>query len=92
MIIVASFTISLADGDKNLVPKDMVHVFKWDSIKLFVAGALFLVTALPFFFTTSVGGTTLRTPSGRSPCSSSLPQGCTRESRLATTGGRCRDP
>jgi len=60
MIILGGFTFSLADEDRNLIPKDLIRLFKLDSMKLFVSGALFLVTVLPFFFTTEVDGQPLR--------------------------------
>ena len=60
MLILGGFTYSLTDEDKNLIPKDLIHHFKLDSMKLFVSGALFLVTVLPFFYDTNVGGEPLR--------------------------------
>jgi uncharacterized membrane protein len=71
MLILGGFTFSLTSEDKNLIPRDLIHHFKLDSFKLFVSGALFMATVLPFFFTTKVGESRSGTSSGQSPCSSS---------------------
>jgi uncharacterized membrane protein len=54
-VIMGGFTLTLADEERNLVPKEMMRQFKVSGWGWFVCGALFFVSAIPIFFTTSIG-------------------------------------
>jgi uncharacterized membrane protein len=60
MVILAVFTFSLADEEKRLIPADLIKNFRNESLGLFMTGGLFLVSALPEFYTVTVGGMHLR--------------------------------
>lgn len=60
MTILASFTLVLADEERNLIPKDMIKGFKVETIVMFAAGALFLISILPIWWTPGPGGMYLR--------------------------------
>jgi uncharacterized membrane protein len=54
-LIMGGFTLTLASEERNLVPKEMMREFRVSGWGWFVCGALFLVSAMPIFYTTSIG-------------------------------------
>jgi uncharacterized membrane protein len=50
MLILGGFTSLVSFGEKKLIPKDTVREFKVESITIFVAGALFLISIAPNFW------------------------------------------
>ena len=60
MIILASFTLVLADEDRKLIPADMIREAKAESITMFVAGGLFLISLLEIFWVRGPYGFYLR--------------------------------
>jgi uncharacterized membrane protein len=61
ILIMGVFTITLADEERNLVPRDMTKQLRSEAFSAFVAGAIFLVSALPLFGVLYVGDTQSRT-------------------------------
>jgi len=56
MLIMAVFTLALADEEKRLVPKEMLRQLRSESANWFLSSAIFLVSALPVFGRVFVGG------------------------------------
>jgi uncharacterized membrane protein len=56
MAILGGFSLVLAREYRKLIPKDMVREFKTESATMFIAGALFLISTLPIFWTLGPGG------------------------------------
>ena len=56
MAILGAFSLVLANEDRKLIPKDMIREFKIESATMFVAGALFLISTLPIFWTPAPNG------------------------------------
>jgi uncharacterized membrane protein len=50
MAIMGAFTFILADEERNLIPKDSIREFKFQSVALFVAAALFFVSISGVFW------------------------------------------
>ncbi len=55
MAIQGFFSLTLASEEKGLVSKEFARQFRQEAKGLFVASGAFLVSILPFFYTTSVG-------------------------------------
>jgi uncharacterized membrane protein len=51
MLILGFFTLSLADEEKKLIPKELMRQFRNESLTWFATGGLFLVSAIPVFYT-----------------------------------------
>jgi len=60
MGILGFFTLTVADEDRKLVPKDELKRFKRGGLILVGSCGIFLVTALPPLYTTMVDGVRLR--------------------------------
>jgi hypothetical protein len=60
MLILALFTRQLSNEEKGLVPRDSLAKFKRVRDTLLVSAALFAVTILPLFWTTTILGQPLR--------------------------------
>jgi uncharacterized membrane protein len=56
MTILGGFTLVLAREDRKLIPNDLIREFKIESATMFIAGALFLISALPIFWTPGPNG------------------------------------
>jgi hypothetical protein len=48
--ILGAFTLTLADAERNLIPKGMQRRYKVEGISWFLCGLIFALSALPFFF------------------------------------------
>lgn len=59
--IMGLFTSVLADEERKLVPKEMMQQLRSEAVSWFVGGAIFLVSAAPFFGRILIDGTLLRT-------------------------------
>lgn len=60
MLVLGVFTVSLADEEKKLVPKDMIHSLRWEALGWLVSAAIFLVSAAPTLDGVMAAGTSLR--------------------------------
>ena len=60
MLILALFTHQLAREEKGLVPKEALTQYKRVRDVLFISGALFAITILPFFWTFKIQGLPIR--------------------------------
>ena len=60
MAILGFFTFSVADEEKRLIPRDLVRQFRGETATWLISGGIYLVTALPVFFTLHVGEQPLR--------------------------------
>jgi len=60
MFILGSFTLTVADEERKLIPKDLTSQFKRESATWLVMGCLYLATVLPFFYTNYIDGVRLR--------------------------------
>jgi uncharacterized membrane protein len=56
MLIMAVFTLALADEDNQFVPRSMVRQFREEAVTWAVSSGLFLISALPVFGRIDVGG------------------------------------
>jgi uncharacterized membrane protein len=56
MCIMGGFSSVIASEDRNLIPKDMIREFRIEAITTFVAGALFFISLLPFFWAPGPNG------------------------------------
>lgn len=56
MLIMAVFTLALADEEKRLVPRGLLRQLREESVTWFVSSGIFLVSALPLFGRIDVGG------------------------------------
>lgn len=54
--IIGGFTLTLADDERNLIPKALIRQYRIEGVSCFVCGLIFGVSALPVFFTTSLEG------------------------------------
>jgi uncharacterized membrane protein len=54
-VILASFTLVIANEDRKLIPQELVREFKHESIVWLLVASLFLISSLPIFFTISFG-------------------------------------
>ncbi len=50
-LILGFFTFNLAATEKKLVPPELTRRFKLETMSWFTSGAVFLISALPVFFT-----------------------------------------
>lgn len=60
MAILGAFSLVVANDDRKLIPKDVIREFKIESATLFLAGAVFLISTLPIFWTPVPNGLYLR--------------------------------
>ncbi len=60
MLILALFTHQLAREEKGLVPKEALTQYKRVRDVLFISGALFAITILPFFWAFKIQGLPIR--------------------------------
>jgi uncharacterized membrane protein len=60
MVVMGLFTATLAQEERALVPKEMVRQLRSEAGSWLVAGAVFLVSGLPFFNSTFLFGTFVR--------------------------------
>ena len=56
MLIMAVFTLALADQENRLVPRSMLRQLQEEAVTWGVAGGLFLISAVPLFGKINVGG------------------------------------
>jgi uncharacterized membrane protein len=56
MLIMAVFTLALADEENHLVPKSMLRQLREEAVTWGVAAGLFLISAVPVFGRINVGG------------------------------------
>jgi uncharacterized membrane protein len=56
MLLMAAFTLALADEEKRLVPSGMLRQLRTESVTWFISSAIFLASALPLFGRIGVGG------------------------------------
>ena len=56
MLIMAVFTLALAEEENHLVPKSMLRQLKEEAVTWGVAAGLFLISAVPVFGRINVGG------------------------------------
>jgi uncharacterized membrane protein len=56
MLIMAVFTLALADEEKRLVPSGMLRQLRTESVTWFISSAIFFASALPLFGRIDVGG------------------------------------
>jgi uncharacterized membrane protein len=56
MLIMAVFTLTLADEENRLVPRSMLRQLREEAVTWGVAAGLFLISAIPVFGRTNVGG------------------------------------
>jgi uncharacterized membrane protein len=54
-IILASFSLVIADEDRRLIPQELIKEFKREGIVWLVVASIFLISSLPIFFTISFG-------------------------------------
>jgi len=54
MAILGVFSLTLADEERALVNRDFAREFRTEAISWFVGSAAFLISILPFFYTTSI--------------------------------------
>jgi len=55
-VIMGGFTLTLADEERHLIPKEMVRQYRISGLGWFICGALFFISAIPVFYTTAIGG------------------------------------
>ena len=60
MFILGFFTLTVADEERKLIPKELVRQFKMESATWLITGCLYLATVLPFFYTFYLDGIRLR--------------------------------
>jgi len=56
MLVMAIFTLALANEEKQLVPKDMIRQMRWEATTWIISAAIFLVSAFPAFGRVSLDG------------------------------------
>lgn len=56
MAILGIFSLTLASEERGLVGADFIRLFKKEAYLWFVGAAAFLISTLPVFYTTEVGG------------------------------------
>lgn len=49
--ILGGFTFTLADEERNLIPKGLTRQYRFEGVSWFVCGLIFAASALPIFFT-----------------------------------------
>jgi len=59
-LILAFFTLVLADEERKLIAKDLIKQFRIEGLFTFFAAALFFVSILPFFWTHNLFGMPIR--------------------------------
>jgi len=52
--ILGSFTLTLADEERNLIPKGLIRQYRFEGVSWFTCGLIFALTALPVFFATKL--------------------------------------
>jgi len=53
--IIGGFTLTLADEERNLIPKALVRQYRVEGATCFLCGLIFGVSALPVFFSITLG-------------------------------------
>ena len=53
--IIGGFTLTLADEERNLIPKALTRQYRIEGAACFVCGLIFGVSALPIFFQITLG-------------------------------------
>jgi len=53
--ILGGFTMTLADEERNLIPKALTRQYRIEGVSWFVCGLIFGLSALPLFFAIKVG-------------------------------------
>jgi hypothetical protein len=56
MLIMAIFTLALADEEKRLVPREMIGQLDREAVTWLLSACIFLASAVPIFGRTDVGG------------------------------------
>ena len=54
-LIMGGFTLTLASEERNLIPKELTHQYRISGAGWFICGVLYLLSALPIFFTLALG-------------------------------------
>jgi hypothetical protein len=57
-VILGGFSLTLADEERKLIPKALIRQYRIEGATLFVCGLIFFISALPPFFTTTLGNAT----------------------------------
>ncbi|HVC27168.1 MAG TPA: TMEM175 family protein [Nitrososphaerales archaeon] len=52
--ILGGFTLTLADEERNLIPKALMRQYRIEGVSWFVCGLIFGISALPTFFTIAI--------------------------------------
>lgn len=58
--ILGGFTLTLASEEKKLIPKELMKQYRFEGVGSMVFALIFLISALPVFFTMQVNGQPLR--------------------------------
>jgi uncharacterized membrane protein len=58
--ILGGFSLALASEDSKLIPKELISQYKVEGITWFACGLIFVLTAIPVFFTIDYDGTAIR--------------------------------
>jgi len=53
--IMGGFTLTLADEERNLIPKALIRQYRIEGVSLFVFGLVFALSALPVFYAIKLG-------------------------------------
>jgi uncharacterized membrane protein len=53
--ILGGFTLTLADEERKLIPKELIRQYRIEGVSWFVCGLIFGISALPFFFAIKMG-------------------------------------
>ncbi len=53
--ILGGFTLTLAQEERNLIPKALIGQYRFEGASWFVCGLIFGISALPVFFTLTLG-------------------------------------
>lgn len=58
--IIGGFTLTLADEERKLIPKVLIHQYRIEGASAFVCGLIFGLSALPVFYGITLNGVSLR--------------------------------
>ena len=59
-VILGGFDLTLANEERKLIPKELMRRYKIEGLSYFFCGLIFMVTAVPIFWTVRIGGEALR--------------------------------
>lgn len=59
-VILGGFSLTLADQERKLIPAELTRLYRFEGVSSAALGLIFLVSALPIFFTTQLGGQPIR--------------------------------